>query len=59
MESIFFIIVLEIVFFSIYRWGTEAERVNDFVNDSFNKNPEAEERPAPCLAVCQAAATTA
>lgn len=30
MESIFFIIVLEIVFFSIYRWGTEAERVNDF-----------------------------
>lgn len=30
MESIFFIIVLEIVFFSIYRWGAEAERVNDF-----------------------------
>lgn len=30
MESIFFIIVLEIVFFSIYRWRTEAERVNDF-----------------------------
>lgn len=30
MESIFFIIVLEIVFFSIYGWGTEAERVNDF-----------------------------
>lgn len=30
MESIFFIIVLEIVFFSIYRWGTEMERLNDF-----------------------------
>lgn len=30
MESIFFIIVLEIVFFSICRWGTEAERVNYF-----------------------------
>lgn len=30
MESISFIIVLEIVFFSIYRWGAEAERVNDF-----------------------------
>lgn len=30
MESISFIIVLEIVFFAIYRWGTEAERVNDF-----------------------------
>lgn len=30
MESIFFIIVLEIVFFSIYRWGTEAERANYF-----------------------------
>lgn len=30
MESISFIIVLEIVFFAIYRWGTGAERVNDF-----------------------------
>lgn len=30
MKSIFFIILLEIVFFSIYKWGTEAERANNF-----------------------------
>lgn len=49
MESIFFIIVLEIVFFSTYRWGTEADSKR--LSCSFNKNPEAEERPAPGVAV--------